>query len=59
LLRKLIGLSGIVSITAPLPGCELSEVPTIFIAVTIAFILDPHGNEKGGASKYEIKTEHF
>jgi hypothetical protein len=34
-------------------------LPTIFIAVTIAYIVDPHGNEKGGASKSEIKTEHF
>jgi len=30
------GASGIVNITAPFPDNELSDFPTIFIAVTIA-----------------------
>jgi len=40
---RLSGASARVKIIAPLPGDELAEVPTKFVAVTLAQMLDPQG----------------
>jgi hypothetical protein len=52
-LAKFNGASGLVIITAPFPGFESSESPKLLLAVTIAKMLDPQGNEKGGACRAE------
>ena len=52
LFNTLIGGSGIVKITAPLPCSEAKELPIIFLAVTVAKILEPHPTLYGGAIKF-------
>lgn len=42
------GASGFVIITAPLPGSDSMEEPTILVATTFAKTLEPQGRLKGG-----------
>ena len=41
LLASEVGGSGFVIITAPLPDAEATELPTIFVASTVAWTLSP------------------
>jgi len=41
LLDNKVGGSGLVMITAPLPDCDATELPTILVAKIVAWTLDP------------------
>jgi hypothetical protein len=43
-----------VSITAPFPGVDASEGPTMLVAIIFAKMLDPHGRENGAIKSFEI-----
>ena len=54
LFARLIGASGTVKITAPLPSFELIDGPTALIAVILMKMLLPQGKLKGAASRVVI-----
>ena len=49
LLASEVGELGLVVITAPLPAVDATELPTIFVAITVAWTLDPHDRLYGEA----------
>ena len=49
-----VGGSGLVKITAPLPGSELSEGFTTLMAKTLANTLEPQGKLNGDVYNVEI-----
>lgn len=53
-----MGASGIVRIRALLPGSEGVELPTIFTAVILAQMWEPHGKLNGDERRREIRIEH-
>lgn len=56
-LARLIGASGFVKMTAPLPVGDSSLVPTKLVAVTLAITELPQGRLNGAALREEIKIE--
>ena len=56
LLAKEVGGLGFVVITAPLPAVDVTELPTIFVASTVAWTLDPHARLYGEAWRTEMGT---
>lgn len=46
-----------VKIIAPLPDAEVIDVPTMFIALTLAYIDDPQGKLNGEFKSVDIGTE--
>ena len=55
---KLIGGLGVVYITAPLPALDYAESPYKFVAITIAYTLDPHGRLKGDSRRISTGIVH-
>ena len=51
-----LGASGLVVITAPLPDIDALELPTTFVASTVAWMLAPHARLYGEACRTEIGT---
>ena len=47
------------TIIAPLPGLELDEEPTMFVEITLANILLPHGKLNGAATKIDFGIEQL
>ncbi len=56
LLASEVGGLGLVVITAPLPAVDATELPTIFVASTVAWTLAPHARLYGEAWRTEIGT---
>ena len=46
-------------ITAPLPGLELGEEPTMFDETTVAYTLLPHAKLNGAATKIDFGIEQL
>lgn len=53
-----VGGPGFVKMIAPFPDAEATDVPTILIALTLAYIDDPQGKLKGVACNVDIGMEH-
>jgi hypothetical protein len=53
------GVAGAFLITAPLPEGDVAELPTAFVASTVAKILAPHARLYGVACKTDIGTEQL
>jgi hypothetical protein len=49
LLASEVGGLGLVVITAPLPDADATELPTIFVAITVAWTLAPQARLYGEA----------
>ena len=57
-LTKPVGTSGFVKITALLPSVDSGDVPTTFVAVSLAYTEAPQSKLKGAALSTVIGIEH-